>query len=362
MRIWTPIPLAAGLLIAAGALFAAQAEDQGNGKIIKPAPPVPAQAAFELKVEAKPRFPNANRPAASEPAEVKLLSVTIQPEKTEFAGNGPLSFLVTLENKSKSPLLVYGLEHLGAAPKLVVSNLDNANQWSIAGDFTKAKDQAAVPLGAGESKTYTLVVEANIAFPRPIPLPRPLPMPLRPVPAPVFRAGEAEKQPANPQPVPPGRRRPIFVGPALPCGAGKCRAKLFLEFQTDPLRRYRVPQWTGKIATGTVDFEVGKPQPGVQLPGVGGPLTKQQAIRLAQAAAERALQSNYQPAPGIKPAHQGVWIKDAEKTAAIAEKKPGGWTISWTAFPKTGFSYNVKVDVSPSGAATIREVFTGYSK
>ncbi len=361
MRIVIPFSLAAALLLAAGALLADQAKDEkGAGQ--KKIKPVPAQAGFELKVETKPRFPNENRPAASEPAEVKSLSVTIQPEKKSFAGNGPLSFLVTLENKSKTPLLLYGLEHLGASPKLVISNLTNANQWMISGDFTKAKDQAAVQLGAGESKTYTLVVEANVVFPRPIPLPRPLPMPMpiRPLPAPALKKALPEQPAANAPKI--LRRRPIVVGPALPCGAGPCRARLFLEFQTDPHRRYQTPQWTGKIATGTVDFEVGKWQPIGQPPIVGGPMTKPQAIKLAQAAAERALQSNYQPVPGIKPDHQGTWITNAEKTATVTENKTGGWAVSWTEFPKTGFSYNVKVDVSSNGTTIIREVFTGYKK
>ena len=169
MRITTHFSLAVvGALLASGAWLAAQAkEEKGDGQKIKPAPGVPAQSAFELKVETKPRFPKENRPAASVPSEVKSLSVTIQPEKKAFAGNGPLSFLVTLENKSKAAVLVYGLEHLGASPKLVISNLTNANQWPISGDFTKAKDQPAIRLGAGESKTYTLVVEANWCFPGP---------------------------------------------------------------------------------------------------------------------------------------------------------------------------------------------------
>ena len=58
---------------------------------------VPVAATFSMKVETKPRFPNAARPAASAPAEVKDLSVTIQPQKKEFAGNGPLAFDTPLD-------------------------------------------------------------------------------------------------------------------------------------------------------------------------------------------------------------------------------------------------------------------------
>jgi hypothetical protein len=195
-----------GLILATGILLS---QDKAGKKIAKPAPPLVAQTAFELKVETRPRFPNENRPAASTPVEDKSLAVTLQPEKTAFAGNGPLAFLVTFENTSKSPLMLFGLEHLGVSPKLVVSNQKNANQWSIAGDFTKAKNDAAVELGAGESKTYTLVVEANaVVVPQPMPFPLPRPIPL---PGPIL---EDAKPGAVPRIVPP--RPPVVIGPALP--------------------------------------------------------------------------------------------------------------------------------------------------
>lgn len=343
-------------LFTAGAVLAAP-QDAQQRRIVKPAPPIVAQPAFELKVETKPRFPNENRPPASKPVEEKSLEVTLQPEKKEFAGNGPLAFLVTVQNKSKSPMMLFGLEHLGASPKLVLSNQKNANQWSITGDFDQAKNPPAVELGPGESKTYTLVVEGKaVAVPRPIPLPRPIP---RPLPEPAFqKAGEglqADRRILRPRP-------PVVIGQPIPVGEGECRAMLLLEFGTDPLRRYKHPTWTGKIATGTVDFTIGKPQPIIVPPRGAGPITKERAIPLAQAAAERALQANYRPAAGVKPAHQGAWITDAEKTANVTEKKSGGWTIRWTHFPKQGFSYNVKVDVSAAGATTVREVFASYSE
>ncbi len=344
-----------GLVLASGVLLA-QVEDKAERRERKPAPPLVAQTAFELKVETKPRFPNENRPEASTPVEEKSLAVTIQPEKSEFAGNGPLAFSVTIQNTSKSSLSVYGLEHLGVSPKLVISNQGNANQWSITGDFDKAKDQAAIELGGGESKTYTLVIEANaVAIPQPIPLPRPFPLP-----GPVPENIQPGKPNAVRRIVPP--RPPVAIGPALPSGEGACRAMLLLEFRGDPVRLYKQPIWTGKIATGTVDFKVGKAQPIAVPPVVGGAMTKERAIQVAKAAAERALTANYRPQANVKPAHQGEWIKDAEKTANVTENKTGGWTIAWTHFPKTGYSYNVKVDVSTSGTANVREVFASYSE
>ena len=350
---------AAGFLSLVGILAAQQEPAQKAGRrIVKPGPVV-AAGSFELKVQTQPKFPNETRGEASTPAETDSLAVTIQPEKKSFAGNGPLAFLVTFENKADTPRMLFGLEHLGDSPKLVIANQDNANQWSLTGSFAQDKNPPAVELAAGQSKTYTLVVESQaVIVPRPIPLPRPVP---RPLPLPIEKKGAQPENPkVPPQILPP--RPPVVIGAPLPCGQGSCRAMLLLEFKTDPIRRYKHPTWTGKIASGTVDFQVGKPQPVAIPPFGGGPVTKDRAIQLAQAAAERALQSNYQPVPGVKPAHQGTWIENAEKTANVTEKKTGGWTVSWTHFPKSGFSYNVKIDVGTSGAAVVQEVFTSYSE
>lgn len=347
------IPL--GLFLITSMLLA-EVEEHRERRIRNPDPQIVAQAQFELKVETRPRFPNENRPAASTPAQEKSLAVTIQPEKTEFAGNGPLSFLVTVENESNSPVMLYGLEHLGVSPKLVISNQGNANQWAITGDFSKAKDEPAVELGPGESKTYTLVIEANaVALPQPIPMPRPVPLP-----GPILEGAQPTKPNAVRRIVPP--RPAVVIGPVLPCGEGECRAMLLLEFKTDPVRRYKHPLWSGKIATGTVDFKVGRSVAVPVPPVVGGAATKERAIQIAKAAAERALQANYRPQGTVKPAHQGEWIKDAEKTANATQNKDGGWSVAWTHFPKSGFSYNVKVEVSPTGTATVREVFASYSE
>lgn len=363
MRILICLGSVAGLLSLAGLLSAEPFfQEKDQRRIVKPGPVVVAGESFKMKVQATPKFPNEQqRPEASTPAETKSLSVTIQPEKKSFAGNGPLAFLVTFENKSNKPMMLFGLEHLGDSPKLVIANLTNANQWSLTGEFAQDKNPPAVELGPGQSQTYTLVVEGQaVVMPRPIPLPRPIPFPV-PKQEDAANPGQPAVRKAPPRILPP-QNPPVPVGALLPCGQGKCRARLLLEFQTDPLRRYKHPTWTGKIATGPVDFEIGKPDPIRIPPAGGGPLTKKQAIQLAQTAAERALNSNYRPVPGVQPAHQGSWITNAEKTATVTEKKPGGWTIAWTDFPKKGFSYNVKVDVSPNGSTVIREVFTGYSE
>ncbi len=355
--------LVLGLFAAASFLPAKDVPLKNDQRIAKPAPIV-AQTPFQLKVETKPRFPNEARPEASTPATEKSLSVTIQPEKNEFAGNGPMSFLVTLTNTSKTPRMVFGLEHMGVKPKLVVSNLNTGAQWSIQGKTVNAKNAAAVQLEAGKSKTYTVVVESNVLI-APQPIPRPIPFP-QPIPFPAVRKNAAVQQPIL-QPVQPKKilpRRPfVVVGQPLPCGSGKCRAWLLLEFQTDPVRRYQFPTFQGKLATGTVDFEVAKAQPVVVPPvvGVPGPLTKERAIALAQTTAERALQANYQPVAGVKPAHQGNWIENAAKTATVTESNTA-WTVAWTHFPKSGFSYNVKIDVNKNGGVAIREVFTSYSR
>ncbi|MCA9073179.1 MAG: hypothetical protein KDA84_29855 [Planctomycetaceae bacterium] len=358
----------AGLLSMAGLLSAEPFfQEKDQRRIVKPGPIVVMANSFKMKVQTQAKFPNAQRPEASIPTENKSLSVMIQPEKKSFAGNGPLAFLVTFENKSNKSMMLFGLEHLGESPKLVIANLDNTNQWSLTGEFAQDKNPPAIELEPGKSKTYTLVVEGKpVILPRPIPLPGPIPLP-RPVPFPqplkedAVNPGQPAVRKVPPKILPP-QRPPVVIGPTLPCGEGQCRARLLMEFQTDPIRRYQHPTWTGKIATNTVDFEIGKPEPIPVPPVVGGPITKERAIELAQTAAERALDSNYRPVPGIKPAHRGEWIANAEKTATITEKKTGGWTIAWTDFPKKGFSYNVKIDVNTNGSAVIREVFTSYSE
>lgn len=363
-------------------------------------PPVPIQAEFQLKVETKPRFPGQARPEASEPASDRDLSIVIQPERKQFAGNGPLAFEVVLTNKSDKSLRVPGAGHLGLEPRLVIANLKSAAQWTVTG-ATKTTDRAQdVSLPADKSITYTLVVEGPqfIAPPNPIPvpLPRPVPLPIGipqqpgvggirkgqfPVAPPAaqpgvaLQIGQAPPRPAErnardevaPEPI---RRRPaigiIVGGTILPCGTGPCRARLLLEFKpaegvanpapgADPIR-----VWAGKLASQTVDFEVGPaeavpfPQPGV--------LTKEQAVQQAAQAAEQALSNVYRPNEPFAPAHTGAWIENPAQSAEVKESKAGGWTVSWTQVPKDGgFNYAVTVVVGPGGGTQVTSAFAGYS-
>ncbi|MCH8150389.1 MAG: hypothetical protein IH987_20825, partial [Planctomycetes bacterium] len=76
-------------------------------KAVKPIVLAP-QPKYRVTVQSKPKFAPENRPAASQPAVEKGLSVTIQPERTKFAGNGPLAFEVVLKNVSEKTFLLYG--------------------------------------------------------------------------------------------------------------------------------------------------------------------------------------------------------------------------------------------------------------
>lgn len=319
-------------------------------KIVKPiAPVVPAK--YRVTVQSKPKFPKQKRPAVSQPAAEKGLSVTIQPERTKFAGNGPLAFEVVLKNVSQKPFLLSGAEVLGRKAKLVIANRKTAAQWEP-GLPAAGQDVTAVELAPGKTLTYSLVVEGLFAFPRLLPRPFPRPFPKRgKIQAPAGAGVKIDRR--------------LFTGPVMPCGMSTCRSRLLLEFNADPRRRYKTPQWTGKIATGTVDFEVGRPQP-ILPPIVGppfvGPITKQQAVKLATPVAERTLNSNYKPVEPIRPPHTGVWIVQPEKTARVKQRKGGGWTVNWTHVAKgKGFTYNVTIAVSATGAVSVREVFTGYS-
>jgi hypothetical protein len=320
---------------------------------------VPMRGQFETRVQTAPRFKKQDRPAASKPMTINGLQVTVQPEKKSFAGNGPLAFEVAMKNVSEKPFQLNAATQLGGSPKLVISNRKTAAQWT-APELKKSTTAKTVTLKPGKTLKYTLVVESRfIGGPIPFPGPRPIPLP-RP------RVVPKAAQPAVlPPPGKPGvvigvpiRRRPIVVNPLLPCGQGPCRGRLFLQFVAQNAEE-SAPQWSGKIASNTFDFEVGKPEP-VWTPGQ--PLKKEQAIRLAHPVAERSLSASYKPVAGIRPAKAGPWIESPEKTATAKQDKAGNWTVSWTSFPKTGHSYNVTVTVSKFGGAAVTEVFTGYSK
>ncbi|GAB4136867.1 MAG: hypothetical protein Tsb009_04130 [Planctomycetaceae bacterium] len=314
-------------------------------KPIRPLP-VPVRQKFQLRVQKISRFPRQLRPAASKPASKNGLEVTIQPEKKSFPLNSPLAFEVKLTNRSKQGMLLFGVDGLGVKPKLVVANLKNANQWSIQSQFDPArKNGKSIPLMPGKSLTLYLVAESSL-IPRPGPIP--IPRPRKPSPFLQIRQGR------------PIIRPPIPVNQNLPCGQGKCRARLFLEFQQNPdKRRFPFPHWVGKLASESVDFQVGKPEP-IFVPGQ--PLTKDRAIKLAYPVAERALRAHYKPIENIRPPHPGPWIESPEKTAIAKKSAAGVWTVSWTHFPKAGHGYNVKVEVFANGLANLRDVFTSYSR
>lgn len=349
-------------------------------RIVRPGVAVPAVAAvFLLRVQKEPRFAKEEHPPVSQAVSRNGLTLTVQPEKKKFAGNGPLAFAVTLKNTSPGPLRLPAAETLGGRPRLVISNRKTAAQWTISGKLALGKPLTLKP---GEAVTRYVVVEAPAIVPRPVPLPQPRPLP-RPGPQPrrlppvrKFRIQQGTNpQPAQavvpqraaqrvvnqPQIAPPvGRpiRPPIVVPPTLPCGQGPCTARLFLEFVKPQQAAEGNGLWTGKIASAPFSFEVGKPE--FWTPGQ--PLTKTQAVRLAHPVAERALSAAYRPVPGLRPPKTGPWIESPEKTATAKKDKNGNWTVSWTRFPKTGHAYNITLLVSRFGGVSVREVFTGYSK
>lgn len=340
-------------IVAVAAVDAKTPKEKPVGRRIRPVPVI--QRPYRLTVQKTARFPKGKRPEAAKPATNKGLSVTIQPELKKFAGNGPLAFEVILKNDSEKTFMLYGAERLGKGPKLVIANLTTAAQWTLSGTPAKGDGKPSVALAPGKSLKFTAVVEGAVQV---VPLPRPFP---RPIPKRgLLEAGKKIAAPVD-------RRRPAIIALAtLPCGMGKCRTRLLLEFVADPReRKHKFPHWTGKIATNPVDFEIGKPQPirpPIGIPPIVGPVTKAQAVKLAHTAAERALNANYKPAEGIRPPHKGVWIDQPEKSGEASQRQGGGWTVRWTHFPKRkGFSYNVTVDVNSAGAAVVREIFAGYS-
>lgn len=354
MRVASTLVALTGLLTT---ILIGNAEDRApvQKRIAKPGIAiVPAvQGRFQLRVQKSARFPKEARPAASQPASVNGLVITVQPEKKEFAGNGPLAFEVTLKNSSKNPITLPAASRLGGTPKLVTSNQKTAAQWTIAGKLYGGRSQTIAP---GKTLTCTVVVEANwIGFPRPIPLPQPIP---RRLPPQKIKGKAKAAQIKRGAPIGRPIRPPVWVAPTLPIGQGDITARLFVEF-SKPEGEAPKGLWTGKIASATFTFKVGKPEPGWT---PGQPLNKQQAIRLAHPVAERALSAAYKPIAGLRPPKQGPWIENPEKTATVKKDKNGNWTVSWAEFPKTGHSYNVTVTVSKFGGASVREVFTGYSK
>ncbi|MEX1096800.1 MAG: hypothetical protein WED34_12190 [Planctomycetales bacterium] len=381
--------IAAAILCAGLGFGAVAADDEAReDRLIRPPVPAPVPVpapAWKLAFQEKPQFPGEPQGEVSAPASQEGLSVTVQPELKEFSPFGPLAFRVVLKNTSDKPLRLASADQLGGKVKLVISHRQTGAQWTL--ESAAEKGGAAKRLGPGESLEVTLIVQQDrpIVRPlppgRPIPLPEPIPVP-GPVPLPVdkLRAEAPAILPpaaAQPSPVPEDaevrgvfrRRRPIIlpgpvqvIGTTVPCGTGPCRAMLFLEFAAgDRTDKAFPPLWNGKLASEPVDFTVTAAGGAVRPPIIIQPATKEQAVQFALPAAERALNANYQPIPDVRPAHDGAWIADAEKTASVTERKEGGWTVRWTHAPSSGFSYNVTVDVETSGAVVVREVFAGYS-
>lgn len=323
-------------------ITAALAEDT-----VKPAGPqqlpIPIRPTFQLVVGERPIYPNATQPGDTVTASDRGLSISVQPELATTGLRNPLSFKVVVKNTSKKPLTITNPDGLGGSVKLVVSNQKTLSQWTIATSGA-GRNRGTIRLQAGNSITRYVTARAPaVAIPRPIPLPRPVPRPILPQPN--------------------GRRPIVFapVSPNLPCGEGLCLARLFFDF-TSAGNTVAV-----KLATPAVGLSVSSSIPPIvqppvipQPPVIVGPPTKEQAIVLAKNAAEQALSNHYRPVPPFKPAQTGAWIKDPIKTATVV-KQNANWRVSWTGFPKSGFSYNVAVVVTPRRQTSVVEVFAGYS-
>ncbi len=242
------------------------------GRIVRP---VLQQVQFKMKVQDDSLFNETVRGVASVPASTFGLEVTLVPEKVTFAANGPLAFTVELKNVSEKPFLLYGAEHLGREPTLVISNQQTAAQWTLKGEFAKAPQKAPVKIEAGKTISCTLVVQSTVqAWPRPVPRLVPQPIPLNKVgqgrgAAPVQIAPSVEEDAKKRKPIIDRRRPPVIWGGfvALPCGQGQCRARLLLDFQKDPSgKEYDTRQWKGRLASGVVEFTVNKTFQHRQLP------------------------------------------------------------------------------------------------
>lgn len=330
----------------------------GFDKAPQPGPVLQPQPAinWQMTVQETNFFTDNNRPAVSESAESSGLTVTIQPERQEFGNAGPLAFEVVLKNSSPKPFMLYRSDQLGENAKLYMSHTQLRTMWSLTVQGNQGAGGKSVTLKPGDTLKYSLVIQAQPVFvPQPVPLPQPVPVPFpRPV-------EETEKQPQF-------RRRPapIFVASPLPIGAGQSSATLTLEFKASPLKiQFPHQHWTGKLTTKSTLFTVaGQPVPPVPpvIPPIAGPLTKEQAIARAHTIAEAALNQFYQPVEDVKPPHTGAWITGPEKTAQVKSPQPNTWLIQWTAFPKSGHSYNVTVSIDASGSTDVTEVFAGYSR
>lgn len=321
--------------LVAALLFVAAVEIKADEPAVrKPIQPIIAPS-FQLAITTQPAFGGNTIPGPTVTASSHGLTVTAQPEQRVFPQSGPLSFKVTLKNDSKQNLNVSNAGQLGGAVKLVVSNQQTTAQWTV--QSTGIRRGTSTVIKPGDSIVRYAVAKTNFIV-RPVPFPQPKPIPI-------------PRIPRKDQVI-----RPPVVAPTLPCGSGLNSARLFFQFS--------INNEIAKLATPPMSFRVAgsviippRPQP----PIIAGPLTREQAINRAAAAAEQSLSQHYQASPPIRPAKVGNWIANPAKTATVV-KQGAGWTVSWTSFPKSGFSYNVSVAVDGAGRTTIQEIFAGHSK
>lgn len=323
-------------------------------KIAPPGIRLPVPPAYEVLVQKESLLPKGDRPDATVPVGDGRIAVSIQPERNRFPANGPLAITVTLKNVSEKPLSLWGLESLGGRSELVIAHVKSAAQVKLTGPGADAKSVSFL-LEPGKSVERTLIVRGK---PIVVPInPRPIvPLPLEGNPR---RTAVRDPKEAAAEKVD-GRIRPGFPAPATIAPLGTVRMRLLLEFVAPPEKGAGL-HWTGKLASDPIDLELTEPAAPPPA-GAGPPTTRAQAIALAHPAAEAALNAVYQPLEPVRPTHTGNWISEPEKSAEVKDRDGGGWTVSWTHTPKgKGHSHHVMIDVSPTGQATVREVFAGYS-
>lgn len=244
MRIVTSLLVTTAVLAATVVVFGKDAAPAG--RVAKPEPtPAIRKSGFTLRVQSKPRFGGQSSGAISSPTSDRGLSITIQPEKTAFPLNGPVSLKVVLKNKTERPLILPAASTLGGAPKLVLANQKTAAQWTVSGKSAGGKPESIKP---GESKTLYLIVESRFVRVQPIPARGAKP------------AAQLDKLAAQPGAIIGRPRPPVVVNPNLPVGPGPIRARLFLEFSPPKdAARKAAGLWTGKLVSDPVDFEISRP-------------------------------------------------------------------------------------------------------
>lgn len=116
-------------------------------------------------------------------------------------------------------------------------------------------------------------------------------------------------------------------------------------------------EWGGEVRTKAVEVEVVAPR-------AERPMTKEKAVELAQAAAEKALDDSWAAVKtkGEAPwkEHKGPWI--AATARPEVTERGDGWRIGWLQpAPIAGFEFDVTVDVGKEGKVTVVKARTGFS-